>query len=401
MGTLASGDQGWCAAVKDGNQWYQFDLRSARYVVGVETCGRGRMNQYVTRFTVKVSNNGHSWSDKGQFDGNVDNDTPKQALFAEGTSARYVRIYITAFNEHPSMRSDVLIGTGPAPPLPPPLPPSPQWRSWDINFSGLRLVDSQGQGPLQLSIYVSTVSDVTTSVSSLNFYSGEHEGSFNNVQAGFWAGLSKDGHYPYWGKSKTSTGNPLNVKDNAVHPPSDSNRMIVLRIQVDRAAIYSMDLFGAVRHDGPHLGSRCGSKTRLAVYAGPVEKYSTAEASTLPSPTTINHIIQLGHLGAGSFVYITLRNVNGYDCDANFLRWRLAADHLQGITVTNGQGSVILIVCLVTGDVFLLCVCALAAWFCYCRRKEASVVDDLFDESAQSDDGAATGEARGMPASKD
>ena len=70
-------------------------------------------------------------------------------------------------------------------------------------------------------------------------------------------------------------------------------------------------------------------------------------------------------------------------------------DHLQGITV-NGQGSAILVVCLVTGGVFLLCVGALAAWFCYCHRKEASVVDDLSDDSAQSDDGASTGEACGM-----
>ena len=54
----------------------------------------------------------------------------------------------------------------------------------------------------------------------------------------------------------------------------------------------------------------------------------------------------------------------------------------QGITV-NGQGSVLLIVCLVTGGVFLLCVGALAAWFCYCRRKESSVEDELSDDSAR------------------
>lgn len=54
----------------------------------------------------------------------------------------------------------------------------------------------------------------------------------------------------------------------------------------------------------------------------------------------------------------------------------------QGITV-NGQGSVILIVCLVTGGVFVLCVGALAAWFCYCRRKESSVEDELSDDSAR------------------
>jgi len=70
----------------------------------------------------------------------------------------------------------------------------------------------------------------------------------------------------------------------------------------------------------------------------------------------------------------------------------------QGITV-NGQGSVILIVCLVTGGVFLLCVGALAAWFCYCRRKEASVVDDLSDDSARKGGlpttGAKDAESRG------
>ena len=54
----------------------------------------------------------------------------------------------------------------------------------------------------------------------------------------------------------------------------------------------------------------------------------------------------------------------------------------QGITV-NGQGSVLLIVCLVTGGVFVLCVGALAAWFCYCRRKESSVEDELSDDSAR------------------
>ena len=70
----------------------------------------------------------------------------------------------------------------------------------------------------------------------------------------------------------------------------------------------------------------------------------------------------------------------------------------QGITV-NGQGSVILIVCLVTGGVFVLCVGALAAWFCYCRRKESSVEDELSDDSARkgglSTTGAKDAQSRG------
>jgi len=101
--------QGWSS--REGNGWMIIDLKEAKKVSGVMTQGRNADSccaQWVTRFSIDHSLDQSNWVSLGQFPANTDTDTQVDTIFSSVITARFVRINVIAFNNHPSMRWDVL-----------------------------------------------------------------------------------------------------------------------------------------------------------------------------------------------------------------------------------------------------------------------------------------------------
>ena len=101
--------QAWSAAKNKAGEWLQFDLGEARTVVGtVVQPRRGSSGQYVKIYQVQHSLNGKDWKQvTGQFLGRASG--KKVSYFPAPVSARYVRLVVSAWNKHISVRADVLL----------------------------------------------------------------------------------------------------------------------------------------------------------------------------------------------------------------------------------------------------------------------------------------------------
>ncbi|KAI8517213.1 Retinal rod rhodopsin-sensitive cGMP 3',5'-cyclic phosphodiesterase subunit delta [Branchiostoma belcheri] len=107
---------GWCSGVLDNNQWLQLDLWSETAVSGVITRGRGNSAPYerVTSYKLQHSVDGNTWTtytDGYGAEKIFTDDTTLEANvgFLEApVFARYIRILPQTWNNHISMRVDVL-----------------------------------------------------------------------------------------------------------------------------------------------------------------------------------------------------------------------------------------------------------------------------------------------------
>jgi hypothetical protein len=88
------------------NGWIQEDLGSVRKVTGVRTGGRPNGGQWVTRYQIMTSTNGHSWTDAGTYTGNSDATTIVTRDISP-VQARYVRLYVRGYSGYASLRMDV------------------------------------------------------------------------------------------------------------------------------------------------------------------------------------------------------------------------------------------------------------------------------------------------------
>ena len=88
------------------NGWIQEDLGSVRKVTGVRTGGRPNGGQWVTRYQIMTSTNGHSWSNAGTYTGNSDATTIVTRTISP-VQARYVRLYVRGYSGYASLRMDV------------------------------------------------------------------------------------------------------------------------------------------------------------------------------------------------------------------------------------------------------------------------------------------------------
>ncbi|XP_033100163.1 neuropilin-2-like isoform X2 [Anneissia japonica] len=110
-----NGDGGWASYRKLSDQWVQVDLNTPRLITGIVTQGNAVYNEFVMSYYVHYSMDGKQWKtirDSYQnaklFDGNLDHDTPVQAIFIKGVRARFIRIQPYVFHGHPSMRFELL-----------------------------------------------------------------------------------------------------------------------------------------------------------------------------------------------------------------------------------------------------------------------------------------------------
>jgi hypothetical protein len=107
--------QGWSAAQNDGGQWIQMNLGSVKWVDGIVTQGRGGQwqgGQFVTRYAVLTSEDGYSFSSQGVYPGNLAQGPDLQYTVFKPVRAQFVRVVPVAWNNHITMRVDVLLGDG-------------------------------------------------------------------------------------------------------------------------------------------------------------------------------------------------------------------------------------------------------------------------------------------------
>ncbi|CAH1244992.1 MFGE8 [Branchiostoma lanceolatum] len=109
------GTGAWCAGSNNRNQWLQVDLGNPTEIWGVVTQGRFGHQQWVSTYQLHFSVDGTNWwpytdasGRQKVFQGNEDSNTPQRRLLANPVTARYVRFLILAWNDHISMRMEIL-----------------------------------------------------------------------------------------------------------------------------------------------------------------------------------------------------------------------------------------------------------------------------------------------------
>ena len=111
---LDSSREAWCAPRRRIGDWIQMDLGRVETVAGVVTQARRGSDQMVTSYTVHVSdaaNGPFDVVDDGfVFPGNVAIGEGKaERVFSHPVKARFVRIQVVTYANHPSMRAAVLL----------------------------------------------------------------------------------------------------------------------------------------------------------------------------------------------------------------------------------------------------------------------------------------------------
>jgi hypothetical protein len=100
----------WASCLK--KLLFEMDMGKVRPLGGVRTKGRGDANQWVTAFQAFVSVDHKSWyavENGKEYNGNHDNKHNQDTVFARILNARYVRLQISSWHSHLSMRAAPLI----------------------------------------------------------------------------------------------------------------------------------------------------------------------------------------------------------------------------------------------------------------------------------------------------
>ncbi|WP_027383919.1 discoidin domain-containing protein [Epilithonimonas caeni] len=108
---IDSQTSGWAAGNKSNGEYLTLDLGSSQTIYGVVTQGRYDYDQWVKSYTISYLNSNNindTFTVLSAFPGNTDRSTKVINIFSAPVMARYIRITVTDFNDHPSMRADVI-----------------------------------------------------------------------------------------------------------------------------------------------------------------------------------------------------------------------------------------------------------------------------------------------------
>ena len=94
------------------NDHLTVDLETSHIVTGIEIAGRGDADQMITKYSVQTSENGISWVDQGTYLGPHHHLIAVKRKLKRAVVATFIRIIPLEFNNHPSMRVDILVYDG-------------------------------------------------------------------------------------------------------------------------------------------------------------------------------------------------------------------------------------------------------------------------------------------------
>ena len=97
----------WCASDSDKNPWIEVSFPENYLITGVSIQGRGDCDQYVTKFRVLYSSDGINYLNISEFEGNSNNTKVVKRQFSIPIYAKYIRIQILEYHNHPSLRFDL------------------------------------------------------------------------------------------------------------------------------------------------------------------------------------------------------------------------------------------------------------------------------------------------------
>jgi hypothetical protein len=105
--------QGWSADTNTIGKWYQIDNGVVGKITGIAIKGRAAHDQWVKTFKVQSKGATGTWSDVDSgkvYTGNTDMTTQVDVIFDAPVDARYIRIYPQTWNNHMSLRADIVAG---------------------------------------------------------------------------------------------------------------------------------------------------------------------------------------------------------------------------------------------------------------------------------------------------
>ena len=79
------------------------DLMTSYLVTGVATQGRAVAAEWVTEYSVDTSNCGLCWINRGNFVGNIDQQSICKAIFKKPVLARFVKFTVLKYHGYPSI----------------------------------------------------------------------------------------------------------------------------------------------------------------------------------------------------------------------------------------------------------------------------------------------------------
>ncbi|XP_055929777.1 lactadherin-like isoform X2 [Argiope bruennichi] len=105
----------WCAGRKAAMEWIQVDLGVSAIITGMMTQGRGDGHQWVTSYLLSYSLDAYHWKycsdvygNRKVFKGNIDSHSTQTGYLDQNVTARFLRLHVLQWHEHPSMRIEVL-----------------------------------------------------------------------------------------------------------------------------------------------------------------------------------------------------------------------------------------------------------------------------------------------------
>jgi len=112
----------WCWSAKSlsGGAWFSVDLLEPHTVRGLIIQGCGKLEEWVTSFTLAFSNDGRAWSNVNAvnsvtpqvFRGAEDQNTPVKINFDIPISTRYLKINVVSYEAWPGLRVEFIGCTG-------------------------------------------------------------------------------------------------------------------------------------------------------------------------------------------------------------------------------------------------------------------------------------------------
>jgi len=107
-------DQAWSSQNNVIGEWYQIDNGVVGKITGIAIKGRAVAHeQWIKTFKVKFKGASGTWADVDGgkiYTGNTDTETQVDVTFTTPVDARYIRIYPQTWNNHMSMRCDIIAG---------------------------------------------------------------------------------------------------------------------------------------------------------------------------------------------------------------------------------------------------------------------------------------------------